>query len=104
MIQQNNIYYLNAINQRINKLNEIENMKEDNSNVEIVISNLKPAVFWKDKPILIEQSKKWNKGKLQAALKKTYNAELEIKSNSSVRKDLLVKNLIIELCATASSA
>ena len=101
---ENNIYYLNSINQRINKLNEIENIKEDNSNVEIVISSLKPAVFWKDKPILIEQSKKWNKGKLQAALKKTYNAELEIKSNSSVRKDLLIKNLIIELCTTASSA
>ena len=101
---ENNIYYLNSINQRINKLNEIENIKEDNSNVEIVISSLKPAVFWKDKPILIEQSKKWNKGKLQAALKKTYNAELEIKSNSSVRKDLLIKNLIIDLCATASSA
>ena len=101
---ENNIYYLNSINQRINKLNEIENMKQENSNVEIVISSLKPPVFWKDKPILIEQSKKWNKGKLQTALKKTYNAELEIKSNSSVRKDLLIKNLIIDLCATASSA
>ncbi len=101
---ENNIYYLNSINQRINKLIEIENMKPENSNIETIISNLKPAVFWKDKPILIEQSRKWDKGKLQAALKKTYNAELEIKSNSSVRKDLLIKNLIIELCATASSA
>ena len=100
----NNIYYLNSINQRINKLTQIENMKQENSNIETIISNLKPAVFWKDKPILIEQSRKWDKGKLQAALKKTYNAELEIKSNSSVRKDLLIKNLIIELCATASSA
>ena len=100
----NNIYYLNSITQRINKLTQIENMKPENSNIETIISNLKPAVFWKDKPILIKQSKKWNKRKLQAALKKTYNAELEIKSNSSVRKDLLIKNLIIELCATASSA
>jgi DNA polymerase-3 subunit delta len=101
---ENNIYYLSSINQRINKLNEIENMKQENSNVESLISNLKPAVFWKDKPILIEQSKKWNKEKLQTALKKTYNTEIEIKSNSSIRKDLLIKNLIIELCATASSA
>ena len=101
---ENNIYYLSSINQRINKLNEIENMKQENSSIESVISNLKPAVFWKDKPILIEQSKKWNKEKLQTALKKTYNTEIEIKSNSSIRKDLLIKNLIIELCATASSA
>jgi len=101
---ENNIYYLNSINQRINRLNEIENMKQENSNIESLISNLKPPVFWKDKSMLIEQSRKWNKNKIQAALKKTYNAEIEIKSNSSIRKDLLIKNLIIELCAAASSA
>jgi len=94
---ENNIYYLNSINQRINKLKEIENMKQENSNMESLISSLKPPVFWKDKPILIEQSRKWNKDKIQAALKKTYSAEIEIKSNSSIRKDLLIKNLIIEL-------
>ena len=101
---ENNIYYLNSINQRINRLNEIENMKQENSNIESLISDLKPPVFWKDKPMLIEQSKKWNKKKIQEALKKTYNTEIEIKSNSSIRKDLLIKNLIIELCTTASSA
>ena len=47
---------------------------------------------------------KWNKTKIKSALKKTYDAEIEIKSNSSIRKDLLIKNLIIELCATANSA
>ena len=101
---ENNIYYLNSINQRINRLNEIENMKQENSNIESLISNLRPPVFWKDKPILIEQTKKWNKNKIQAALKKTYSTEIKIKSNSSIRKDLLIKNLIIELCTTASSA
>jgi len=101
---ENNIYYLNSINQRINKLNEIENMKQENSNIESLISDLKPPVFWKDKSMLIEQSRKWNKNKIQAALKKTYNTEIKIKSNSSIRKDLLIKNLIIELCTTASSA
>ena len=101
---ENNIHYLNSINQRINRLNEIENMKQENSNIESLISDLKPPVFWKDKPMLIEQSRKWNKKKIQEALKKTYNTEIEIKSNSSIRKDLLIKNLIIELCTTANSA
>ena len=50
---ENNIYYLNSINQRINKLYEIENMKQEHSNIESIISSLKPPVFWKDKPILI---------------------------------------------------
>ncbi len=101
---ESNIYYLNSINQRINKLNEIENMKQEGSNIESLVSSLKPPIFWKDKPILIEQSKKWNKNKIQAALKKTYNTEIEIKSNSSIKKDLLIKNLIVDLCAAVSSS
>ncbi len=101
---ENNVYYLNLINQRIKRLSEIDNIKKDNSDIESIISNLKPPVFWKDKPQIIMQSKKWDKTKIQETLKKTYNLEIEIKSNSSIRKDLLIKNLIIELCSTASSA
>tara|TARA_X000001036_G_scaffold220080_1_gene206000 strand:- start:335 stop:1333 length:999 start_codon:yes stop_codon:yes gene_type:complete len=101
---ESNIYYLNSINQRINKLQEIEKMKRENSNTEIIVSNLKPPIFWKDKPILIEQSNKWNKSKINTALKKTYEVELQIKTNSSIRSNLLIKNLIIDLCAVASSS
>ena len=79
-------------------------LKNKNSNIESLISSLKPPVFWKDKPNLIQQSKKWNKSKIRSALKKTYYTELEIKSNSSIRKNLLIKNLIIDLCTTANSA
>ena len=101
---ENNIYNLNSINQRINRLNEIQNMKQGNLNIDSIISNLKPPVFWKDKAMLLEQSKKWNKNKIKKALKRTYNTEIEMKSNSSIRKDLLIKNLIIDLCVTANSA
>jgi hypothetical protein len=59
----NNIYYLNSINQRINRLNEIQNMKQGNNDIETIVSNLKPTIFWKDKPVKVEQSKKWNKEK-----------------------------------------
>ena len=101
---ENNVFYLNLINQRINKLNEIENMKKNEINIETLVSKLKPPVFWKDKPIIIEQSKKWNKNKINETLRKTYEIELKIKSSPSIKKDLLIKNLIIELCSTANSA
>ena len=101
---ENNIFYLNLINQRINKLNEIENMKKNEKNVESLVSQLKPPIFWKDKPIIIEQSKKWDRKKLKKVLKKTYEVELKIKSSPSINKNLLIKNLIIDLCTTANSA
>ena len=101
---ENNIFYLNSINQRINRLKEIEESKDKNLNLEVLLSNLRPPVFWKDKPMLIEQSRKWNKNKIQSALNKTYNAEIEIKSNANIRKDLIIKNLIVDLCSTANAS
>jgi len=100
---ENSVLYLGLINQRVNKLFEIEDLKKNNSNLEIIISNLKPPVFWKDKPIIIEQSKKWNKDKLRLAQKITFDTEIKLKSESTIRKDLLIKNLIVELCATVNS-
>ena len=101
--KDSSVYYLNSINQRINKLYEIENLKtNNNANTELIISSLKPPVFWKDKPILALQSKKWNKIKLKKALTKTYQVEINIKSNSFIRKDLLIKNLIVDLCNVAN--
>ena len=99
---EDSFYYLSTLNQRIFKLIEIENLKEKNSNVEAIVSNLKPPVFWKEKPILILQSKKWNKENLKLASQKTYEVELKLKSESSVKKDLLIKNLLVELCAAVS--
>ena len=101
---ENNIYYLNLINQRINKLKEINELKKNNKDIEVIVNNLKPPVFWKDKPILIEQARKWNEEKISDVLKKTYNIELQIKSNPGISKDLLIKNLIIELCVNATAS
>ena len=75
-----------------------------NVNIEALLSEIKPPIFWKDKPVIIEQSKKWNKEKIRTALNKTFNAEIEIKSNSSVKKELIIKNLIVDLCLLASDS
>ena len=101
---ESNIYYLNSINQRINKLYEIEKLKQNNSNTETLVSSLKPPIFWKDKPVLIEQTNKWNENKIKKALEKTYTVELQIKPGSAIKNDLLIKNLMIDLCTVANSA
>ena len=101
---ESNINYLNSINQRINKLYEIEKLKQNNSNTETLVSSLKPPIFWKDKPVLIEQTNKWNENKIKKALEKTYTVELQIKTGSAIKNDLLIKNLMIDLCTVANSA
>ena len=95
------MYYLNSINQRLDKLMEIN--QSDEKNLIGIIDNLKPPIFWKDKPKVIEQAKKWSLEKTKKMKEKTYNFEVYIKSNSIVNKDLLVKKLIIDMCLLANA-
>ena len=65
----------------IQKLLIIENLKQSGQNTEAVISNLKPPVFWKDKPKIKLQASKWNLEKIRTALNLTHFLELKVKSN-----------------------
>lgn len=95
------MYYLNSINQRLDKLMEINQSGE--KNLVGIIDNLKPPIFWKDKPKVIEQAKKWSLEKTKKMKEKTYNFEVFIKSNSIINKDLLVRKLIIDMCLLANA-
>tara|TARA_A100001015_G_C15025898_1_gene730489 strand:+ start:1978 stop:2976 length:999 start_codon:yes stop_codon:yes gene_type:complete len=101
---ENNVLYLSLINQRIMLLEKINILKSDKKNIENIIQNLRPPIFWKDKPMIISQSTKWNSFKIKEAMRKTYDAELQLKSNSSINKEVIIKNLIVELCSTATAA
>mgnify|MGYP001215623544 CR=1 FL=1 len=98
---EKNIFYLNMINQRLYKISETLN--KDGKTVEAKINSLKPPIFWKDKPHFLTQAKKWDKEKLNSLLKKTYEIEKTIKSNSFLNKQILLKELVINICETANS-
>ena len=99
---EKNILYLNIINQRLIKLNDIFKLIGQTS-LEKAIDMLKPPVFWKDKPAFLKQAKKWNMNKIKKILNKTYSLELEIKSNSIVNKNILLKKLLIDICNLANA-
>ena len=98
---EKNIFYLTLINQRLNKLNDILTLSK-NVNLEDAINKLKPPIFWKDKPNFINQVKKWNQKKIKKILKKTYNIEVKIKTNSTINKNILLKKLLVDVCNMAS--
>ena len=98
---EKNIFYLNSINQRLGKLLEINN---NESNIEKAINDLRPPIFWKDKPNFISQAKVWNKKKIKTIMKNTYEIEIKIKSNSSIDKNLLIKKLLVDMCELANAS
>ena len=59
--------------------------------------------YWKDKPIFIAQAKKWSLSKIRFVMKKTYDLEITIKSNSNISPNLLMKKLLIDICEIANA-
>ena len=100
--EEKNVYYLSLINQRLNKLAETF-VLEKKMNLEDAINMIKPPIFWKDKPTFFAQTKKWNSSKIQKVLNKTYDFEINIKSNGNVNKNILMKKLLIDICLVANS-
>ena len=100
--EEKNIYYLNLINQKLDKLAQI-NQYKFNSNYEDAISKVKPPIFWKDKPIIIEQARRWDANKIRNILAKTHHIEIQIKSNSIINKKILLKKLVLDVCNLANS-
>jgi DNA polymerase-3 subunit delta len=97
-------FYLNNLNYRVLKLQEIIEINNKNKNKpEEALEKLKPPIFWKDKPVIIQQLKKWNLARLTQLGKKICDTEILIKKNSYLRKDIIIKDLIIDLTKKAST-
>ena len=96
------ILYLSIINQRANQINQIK-MNEEIS-FENALIKMKPPIFWKEKPNLIAQLKKWKEGNINLLLKSLYELEIKIKSNSSLNKKNLIKKFIVDICNLANAS
>ena len=94
--------YLYQMNMRINKLLEVKSINASIRNEELALDSVKPKIFWKDKPVYIQQLKKWDEEKLERALTKIFELEVLMKRNSVIRKDILIKNLLVNLCKESS--
>ena len=95
-------FYISILNLRLIKLKEIK--FKNHTDIEKSINEMKPPVFWKDKPIFLNQLKIWSTRKIDAALKEIYNAEIIAKSKSNINKDTLIKKLIVDLCNLANAS
>jgi len=103
LLNEDTFFYLNSLNYRIVKLEEIIKVSKMNkNNYEQVIESLKPPVFWKDRPIIIAQLKKWRMETLSQISEKIGETEILMKKNSYLRKDIVIKNLIINITSKAS--
>ena len=63
------------------RLLEIKKINNSNKNIEQIISDYKPPIFWKDKEIVKNQASKWNLKDTEKLIYKINDIELLIKKN-----------------------
>ena len=74
------------------KSKRILNLKENldaSKNIDTAISNYKPNIFWKDKPVVKMQMNKWNLENIKKLIIRINDIELLIKKNSNISKSLI---------------
>ena len=97
LLNEDSFFYLNSLNYRILKLTEIQKINGNSGNFEKALDSVKPQIFWKDRPLILEQLKKWNIERLNKAAYKINETEILMKKNSQTRNDIIIKNLLISL-------
>ena len=82
----------------INKLKRLIKIISDmrvNKNLDDIITNYKPPIFWKEKSLVKKQAEIWDIKKIKELLEKTNSLELQIKKNPSISLYLMT-NFILE--------
>ena len=91
---EDNIIIVRTLLAKVKRLLKIYELVDDKNNLELAISSYKPTIFWKEKPLVIQQMKSWKKDHLKNLMNKTNKIELLIKKNSTIAKNILTDFII----------
>jgi DNA polymerase-3 subunit delta len=86
---EDNIIIIRTLLAKLKRLVKIYDLIDEKNNIEQAVSASKPPVFWKDKPLVIQQIRSWKQKHLKRLIYKTNDIELLIKKNSTIAKYIL---------------
>jgi DNA polymerase-3 subunit delta len=86
---EDSIIIIRTLLAKLKRLVKIYDLTDEKNNIDQAVSLFKPPIFWKDKPLVIQQLKSWGKNELKDLIYKTNKVEYLIKKNSSMAKNIL---------------
>ena len=84
-----NIIVIRTLLTKLKRLLKIHELVDEKDNIDQAISSFKPSIFWKDKPLVTQQVRSWEKWELKNLIYETNEIELLIKKNSTNGKNIL---------------
>ena len=104
-------FYVNTINQilllrilsnKIQRLLKIKAEESKSNNVVNLINNVKPAIFWQEKPLVKKQLSIWSLNDLKKIIGEINDIELLCKKNPNISK-IIFFNFFSEICKKANN-
>ena len=89
-------FILRVFLQKAKKILSLLEKVENKSDIEKVISEHRPPIFWKDKPVIKKQLELWSYKKMSNLIQKLNHIEITIKKNNTL-SIILMKNFIYEM-------
>ncbi len=86
---EDNIIIIRTLLAKLKRLLKIYELVDDKNNIDQAITLIKPPIFWKDKPLVIQQIRSWQELELKKLLYETSTIEYLIKKNSTIAKNIL---------------
>ena len=81
---------------------KIKEQENEVNNLETLINNSRPPIFWKEKPLIKKQLSIWSLVDLKAIINEINNTEILCKKNPQISKNVFF-NFFSKVCKKANS-
>ena len=98
----NQIFLLRVLSNKIQRLLKMKEQEKDSSNLDSLINNSKPVIFWKEKPLVKRQLSIWSSEDLEKIIADINSTERLCKKNPQISKSIFF-NFFGEICKKASN-
>jgi len=99
----NQILLLRILSNKIHRLMKIKEQEIDTTDLDILINNSKPPIFWKEKPLIKKQLAIWNFDDLKEIISEINKTELLCKKNPQISNSIFF-NFFSNICLKANNA
>ena len=98
----NQILLLRILSNKTQRLLKIKAEENRSNNVDNLINSTKPAIFWKEKPLVKKQLSIWSLNDLKKMIGEINNTELLCKKNAHISR-IIFFNFFSEICKKANN-
>tara|TARA_B100000686_G_C16779846_1_gene971063 strand:+ start:1774 stop:2790 length:1017 start_codon:yes stop_codon:yes gene_type:complete len=98
----NHIFLLRILSNKIHRLINMKKIEKNFSDIDNLLNNTKPKIFWKEKPLVKKQLNIWNLKDLLKIISDINKTEITYKKNPQISK-IIFFNFFTEICKRANS-